>query len=42
MTSQITVDDQDDQVPVKEPGSAPARTGLRGHPWPTLFAVEKW
>ncbi|MFD3678650.1 MFS transporter [Streptomyces sp. NPDC058613] len=36
MTSQITVDDQ---VPAKEPGSAPAPTGLRGHPWLTLFAV---
>ncbi|MFD3539312.1 MFS transporter [Streptomyces sp. NPDC058662] len=29
----------DDQVPAKGPGSAPARTGLRGHPWLTLFAV---
>ncbi|MGW7028838.1 MFS transporter [Streptomyces xanthophaeus] len=36
MTSQITVDDQ---VPSKEPGTAPLRTGLRGHPWLTLFAV---
>ncbi len=36
MTSQITVDDQ---VPAKEPGPAPARSGLRGHPWLTLFAV---
>ncbi len=36
MTSQITVDDQ---VPAKEPGTAPAPTGLRGHPWLTLFAV---
>ncbi|MFE9630716.1 MFS transporter [Streptomyces sp. NPDC006463] len=36
MTSQITVDGR---VPAKEPGSAPAPTGLRGHPWLTLFAV---
>ncbi|MBT2458235.1 MFS transporter [Streptomyces sp. ISL-86] len=35
MTSQITVDDQ---VPAKETGPAPA-SGLRGHPWLTLFAV---
>ncbi|MFF5702983.1 MFS transporter [Streptomyces sp. NPDC012794] len=31
MTSQITL--------AKEPGPAPARAGLRGHPWLTLFAV---
>ncbi|WP_371615717.1 MFS transporter [Streptomyces sp. NBC_00454] len=39
MTSQITVDDQDDQALTKEPGPAQPRTGLRGHPWLTLFAV---
>ncbi|MFJ6798725.1 MFS transporter [Streptomyces sp. NPDC091268] len=39
MTSQITADDQDGQVPAKQPGPVPARAGLRGHPWLTLFAV---
>ncbi|MFJ9644952.1 MFS transporter [Streptomyces sp. NPDC004244] len=39
MTHQITVDGRDDRTPVKEPGGAPARPGLRGHPWLTLFAV---
>ncbi|RSS82083.1 MFS transporter [Streptomyces sp. WAC06614] len=36
MTSQITVDDR---TPVKGPDAGPARSGLRGHPWLTLFAV---
>ncbi|MFF3018679.1 MFS transporter [Streptomyces sp. NPDC057939] len=36
MTSQITVHDQ---VPGKEPAPAQDRSGLRGHPWLTLFAV---
>ncbi|MFD3697542.1 DHA2 family efflux MFS transporter permease subunit [Streptomyces sp. NPDC058646] len=36
MTGQITVGDQ---VPAKEPAPAPVRSGLRGHPWLTLFAV---
>ncbi|WP_328298467.1 MFS transporter [Streptomyces sp. NBC_00435] len=38
MTSQITVDGQGVELS-KEPGPAPVRTGLRGHPWLTLFAV---
>lgn len=39
MTSQTTVDGGDELSLAKEPGSAPVRTGLRGHPWLTLFAV---
>ncbi|WP_327306905.1 MFS transporter [Streptomyces sp. NBC_01298] len=39
MTSQITVDGGDARSLTKEPGPSPARTGLRGHPWLTLFAV---
>ncbi|MET9883479.1 MFS transporter [Streptomyces sp. NPDC006430] len=39
MTSQITVDDQNGWGPAKGPGSGPVRSGLRGHPWLTLFAV---
>ncbi|WP_405755911.1 DHA2 family efflux MFS transporter permease subunit [Streptomyces sp. NBC_00073] len=39
MTSQITIEDQGDRLPVKESGPGPARSGLRGHPWLTLFAV---
>ncbi|MDJ0383921.1 MFS transporter [Streptomyces sp. G-G2] len=35
MTSQISVDDR---LPAKDPGPGPA-SGLRGHPWLTLFAV---
>ncbi|MEU7552196.1 MFS transporter [Streptomyces sp. NPDC044571] len=29
----------EDRVPEKAPGPGPAPTGLRGHPWLTLFAV---
>ncbi|WSR25854.1 DHA2 family efflux MFS transporter permease subunit [Streptomyces sp. NBC_01205] len=39
MTSQITIEDQGGRLPVKESGPGPARSGLRGHPWLTLFAV---
>ncbi|MFF1414253.1 MFS transporter [Streptomyces sp. NPDC058289] len=39
MTSQITVDGGDALSLTKEPGPSPVRTGLRGHPWLTLFAV---
>ncbi|MBW5482378.1 MFS transporter [Streptomyces bambusae] len=36
MTSQITVDGQ---VSLDKQGPGPVRSGLRGHPWLTLFAV---
>lgn len=39
MTSQMTVDGGDARSLDKEPGLPPVRTGLRGHPWLTLFAV---
>lgn len=39
MTSQITVDGGDARSLSKEPDPSPVRTGLRGHPWLTLFAV---
>ncbi|MEU6862924.1 MFS transporter [Streptomyces sp. NPDC046876] len=39
MTHQITVHEKDDRTPVGRPGPAPARSGLRGHPWLTLLAV---
>ncbi|MFI5765561.1 MFS transporter [Streptomyces sp. NPDC051563] len=39
MTSQITVDGGDALSLTKEPDPSPVRTGLRGHPWLTLFAV---
>ncbi|MFZ3497417.1 MFS transporter [Streptomyces sp. 5.8] len=39
MTSQTTVDGGDALSLSKEPAPSPVRTGLRGHPWLTLFAV---
>ncbi|MET9852683.1 MFS transporter [Streptomyces sp. NPDC006450] len=39
MTSQITVDGGDALSLSKERDPSPDRTGLRGHPWLTLFAV---